>query len=572
MEWQYVFCYNNMMATQTRRPLDAAFIALLQQVDLIPAQILQEIIKQADGDGEKFEESLVFEGHMTDDQFGRLKAEAHKWRFIDLERVPIEPELLHLIPKTMLREQRAVPFVQTNGVVSIALPNPDQISLVRQLEKKFSGGISVFFATKTALEAALSRYEGGFQEECKKLLESNTAAGARSDNTSIIELANAIFRHGIQQRASDIHIEPRFQAVVVRQRIDGVLHQTLELPKDIHGPLMTRIKVLANLAIDEHATPQDGKLLFTADGKKTDIRVSFVPITHGEKAVLRLLSSQADSLTFESLGLAEPDSAKLQEQMKKSWGMILSTGPTGSGKTTTLYGVVRPLNRPEINIATIEDPVEYDILGVNQIQVHEKSGVTFATGLRSIVRQDPNIILVGEIRDTEAADIAVNAAMTGHLVLSTMHTNNAATAIPRLIDMGVEPFLISSTVNVIVAQRLVRTICIRCRESDGTLMDRKGTLPKEMLNLLSKEEKSMRLYHGRGCELCHGTGFRGRTGIFEVLVVDDVIRTLIMTHANASAIEETAIRNGMTTMLQDGVEKVSRGITTLEEILRVIRS
>jgi type IV pilus assembly protein PilB len=559
------------MSSHTKKTLDTALIALLERAEILSATTLKTLLTQAGTDGKKFERSLVSEGHMTDAQFGQLKAQAHRWRFVDLERVPIDPALLHLLPSTVLREQKVVPFARKDGVVNIAVPDPDA-PFIEQLEKKFSEGVSVYYATETALEAALSRYEGGFQEECQKILSAHAATGKGSDDTSIIELTNAILKHGMQQRASDIHIEPRQEGAIVRQRIDGVLYQMLDIPKDVHGPLMTRIKMLSNLAIDEHATPQDGKLLFTEDGKKTDIRVSFVPITHGEKAVLRLLSTQTDSLTLESLGLSENDRLKVQEQMKKSWGMILSTGPTGSGKTTTLYGIVRPLNRPEINIATIEDPVEYDIGGVNQIQVNEKSGVTFATGLRSIVRQDPNIILVGEIRDAETADIAVNAAMTGHLVLSTMHTNNAATAIPRLIDMGIEPFLISSTVNVIVAQRLVRKICVRCRESDGTLADRKGTLPPEILHLHKGKEKTLRLYHGKGCELCHGTGFHGRTGIFEVLIVDDTVRSLIMNHANATAIEEAAIKHGMTTMLQDGFEKASQGITTLDEVLRVIRS
>jgi len=351
-----------------------------------------------------------------------------------------------------------------------------------------------------------------------------------------------------------------------------VLKRQLTFSKDVHNLVALRIKVLANLATDEHSEPQDGKIIFDApDGRRADIRVSVVPTTQGEKIVLRLLVAQDSALTLERLGMMGVDLDYLQKELDSSWGMVLVTGPTGAGKTTTLYAALRQLNSDDVNIATIEDPAEYDLPGANQIQVNEKVGLSFANGLRSIVRQDPDVILVGEIRDGETAGIAVNSAMTGHLVLSTLHTNDAATAIPRLADMGVEPFLISSTLDVIVAQRLLRTVCPRCRKSEEvSVSDLKESLPPEMLKKLIGKKKTMRVYAGAGCKVCNNSGYYGRIGVFEVLRVDRTIEKLIMQNADAKVIREAAVKAGMNTMIDDGIEKVKQGLTTIDELLRVL--
>ena len=352
-----------------------------------------------------------------------------------------------------------------------------------------------------------------------------------------------------------------------------MLHDVVKLPLELHGSIVTRVKVMSKLRTDEHASSQDGKLQITVSGDQLDIRVSIVPITNGEKIVMRLLSEKSRQFGLSDLGFGEMDLAKIERAYKKPYGMLLSTGPTGCGKTTTMYAVLKLLNKRDVNIMTIEDPVEYEIAGVNQIQVNEKSNLTFAKGLRSIVRQDPNIILVGEIRDEETAGIAVNSAMTGHLVLSTLHTNDAATSIPRLMDMGVEPFLVASSINVIVAQRLVRTICMKCRASEEvpkTTIASLIQIPDTIVSVVYKED-SCRMYKGKGCPVCHDTGYIGRIGLFEVMEITDAVRTAITERKDAATIKAIAVKEGMSTMMMEGLGKVKEGVTTLEEVLRVTK-
>jgi len=378
---------------------------------------------------------------------------------------------------------------------------------------------------------------------------------------------NTIINYGYKNRASDIHIEPLEKNSLIRIRVDGILHDIIELPKTLHQQVVTRIKVMSDLQTDEHLSPQDGKVTFNMGLEKLDLRISIIPITNGEKIVMRLLSERSRQFSLHNLGFSQEDFLKVKKAYEQPNGMILVTGPTGSGKTTTLYSIIKLLNRRNVNITTIEDPVEYTIEGINQIQTNVRTGLTFARGLRSLVRQDPDIILVGEIRDEETAGIAINSSMTGHLVLSTLHTNDAATAIPRFIDLKVEPFLIASTINIIVAQRLVRKICTNCRVSETIQVDKlqeefKGYFPK-------KNEIS--LYHGKGCDICHNSGYQGRVGIFEVLVVNDEIRDGITNKESAEKIQAAAVNAGMTTMLDDGIQKVKSGITTLEEVIRVTK-
>lgn len=385
---------------------------------------------------------------------------------------------------------------------------------------------------------------------------------------SIVKLIDALIATAYEMRASDIHIDPGEKEIRVRFRIDGVLHDNFMLPKELHSEIITRIKILAGLRTDEHQAAQDGRFKVTIAGHDyIDIRVSIAPTYYGENCVMRLLAEQALIFTLETLGFSKSDFAKVNRAIKKPYGMILATGPTGSGKTTTLYAILKILNTKEVSIITIEDPIEYSVAGIDQIQVNVQTGLTFANGLRFILRQDPNIIMVGEIRDDETSKIAVNAAMTGHLLLSTLHTNDAATALPRLLDMSVEPFLIASTLNIIIGQRLVRTICSACKVektlTNTEVESLRGSIPDNLLD--NKRD----FFVGAGCKKCDGSGFQGRIGIHEVLEINDEIRELIMRRANANEIKVAAVRSGMKTMMEDGIEKALKGVTTLEEVLRV---
>jgi len=396
------------------------------------------------------------------------------------------------------------------------------------------------------------------------------------EQISIIRLVDGIIQHAYRSRASDIHIDPAEKKVDVRMRIDGVLHDIFVFPKELQEEVISRIKVLAKLRTDEHQAAQDGRFRFTAPTSGAnpeaifDIRVSIMPTYYGENAVLRLLAEQGEIFTLENIGLSSRDLKVVKRAIAKPYGMILATGPTGSGKTTTLYTILKTLNTRESSVITIEDPIEYSLEGISQIQVNPQTNLTFASGLRAILRQDPNIIMVGEIRDEDTAAIAINAALTGHLLLSTLHTNDAPTTLPRLIDMKVEPFLIASTVNIAIGQRLVRKICPSCKVKkklcDIELKSLESAIPAE---LLSKSQTSP-LYAGEGCKECDNSGYRGRIGIYEVLEVTDNIRAAIMQRKNASDIRDVAVKEGMTTMLEDGFNKALAGITTIEEILRVI--
>jgi len=391
-----------------------------------------------------------------------------------------------------------------------------------------------------------------------------------SDEISIIKLVDYIIEHAFESRASDIHIDPTEKSLDIRFRIDGVLRNVFTIPKEIHQEVISRIKVLSGLRTDEHQTAQDGRFKFTtADSKVAfDMRVSIIPTYYGENVVMRLLVEQGEKFTLENIGFSSRDMKVVRRAMQKPFGMILATGPTGSGKTTTLYTMLQELNRPGVSIITIEDPIEYSLPGTDQVQVNSQTGLTFANGLRSILRQDPNIIMVGEIRDEETAGIAVNAALTGHLLLSTLHTNDSATTLPRLLDMGIEPFLIASTVNIAIGQRLIRQLCPNCKVQ-------KTYTEEELKNL--KElvsgnffEKNKTFYVGKGCTKCTDTGYLSRIGIHEVLEVTDAIRVAITTHLPAAEIKKIAVHEGMTTILEDGLNKAKEGITSIEEVLRVI--
>lgn len=389
-----------------------------------------------------------------------------------------------------------------------------------------------------------------------------------SSQISIIELVNYVIEYAFDSRASDIHIDPSEKSIVVRFRIDGIMTPIFDIPKSIQHEIISRIKVLAGMRIDEHQAAQDGRFKFgTKDGKnKFDIRVSIAPTYYGENCVMRLLVEHGEKFDLASIGFSEKDIEKVHRAIKKPYGMILATGPTGSGKTTTLYTILKELNSPQVTIITIEDPIEYSLEGIEQIQVNNQTGLTFANGLRSILRQDPNIIMVGEIRDDETASIAVNAALTGHLLLSTLHTNDAATTLPRLLDMNVEPFLIASTVNIAISQRLIRKLCNACKVKkefkEGEVQALAGVIPPDFF-------RESGICHPVGCKECDNTGYKSRIGIHEVLEVTDAIKDAIMRNLPASEIKKIAIKEGMTTILEDGLDKVKQCITSIEEVLRV---
>lgn len=389
---------------------------------------------------------------------------------------------------------------------------------------------------------------------------------------SIIKLVNSIVEYGYNSRASDIHIDPSESKVNIRFRIDGIMYNTFSIPKEIQEEIISRIKVLSGLRTDEHQAAQDGRFKFGLGKNSFDVRVSITPTYYEENAVMRLLAEPEQGFSLESLGFLERNLTIARKNIKKPYGMILVTGPTGSGKTTTLYAILKELNTPDVSIITIEDPIEYSLEGIEQIQVNPRTGLVFATGLRSILRQDPNVIMVGEIRDEETAGIAVNAALTGHLLLSTLHTNDAATTLPRLLDMSIEPFLIASTVNIAISQRLVRRLCQTCKVKKDLTQDEikslEVSLPKIYLRGITLANKIF--YEGKGCNECGGNGYRGRIAIHEVLEVTESIRKAIMTQTTAATIRDIAVLEGMVPIVQDGLAKAEQGITSIEEVLRVM--
>lgn len=528
------------------------------------------------------EEILVEEGFVTEEHVGKTIADSFNVHFVDLKTLSIPEDVIRLLPEPVARAQHALVFEREDDVVKLATTRPDNILFISDVERKIGMRVEVYYATYQGIEDGFKFYRGDLGKRVERLLQSmeQQPAGAPRVEEHIVELVNAFLEYAYANRASDIHIEPLRDTVSVRFRVDGVLHEIAQYPMRLHDKIVSRLKIMARLRTDEHAAAQDGRFDYTVDAVSFDVRISVLPVMHGENVVLRLLSRHARRFPLEELGFEKSDLERVRRALTNPHGMILATGPTGSGKTTTLYAMLQALNEPEVNIMTIEDPIEYSIPHVQQTQVNPQKNLTFATGLRSIVRQDPNIIMVGEIRDEDTASIAINAALTGHLVLSTLHTNDAATAFPRLIDMGIEPFLLASSVRVVIAQRLVRHICASCRASytivkeelDALLEDR--ALAAEAERVWRKEDFSrMTLYRGSGCASCGKTGFSGRTGIFEVLEMSAALRPLITERSSSDIITQKALEQGiMHSMLHDGFLKVAAGITTLDEVIRVIRA
>lgn len=521
---------------------------------------------------------------VKDQNLGQLIADKIGVPFVDLQNESIDSKLTGLVSEKMASNKLFIIFSGSDGYYKVAFSDPFDIRLISVLEKKL-GSIEAYFSTDQLIKQALGNYGFDTKKEVLRMIGEleNLQIDPKRRDEAVVKLLDLLLQLGCQSNASDIHIEPRAKAISVRLRIDGTMAPAIEFPKAIYEHVLARIKILAKMRTDEHLAAQDGKFRFQPDASaietsdSADIRVSVVPGIKGENVVMRILSSRSRQYTLDDLGFSESDMVKIKNGIKNPHGMILVTGPTGSGKTTTLYALVKLLNSSRINIASIEDPVEYEIDGITQIQVNPKANLTFASGLRAIVRQDPNIIMVGEIRDPETAGIAINSAMTGHLVLSTLHANDAVTTIPRFTEIGIEPFLVASSVRLIIAQRLVRRICGKCRTSTSPSQEEVRQI--EQTPALSgyyaakgyPDASKIIFYKGAGCQACNQTGYKDRIGIFEVLELSDEVGKGIIGRDSAEKIMETAKKNGMTTMLEDGLYKTLSGDTSLSEVLRVTK-
>jgi len=558
---------------------DSKLKEMLVQSGLIAEADFDSAAKEAREQAKNLADLLVEKDLIRDNQLNQLIANEFNVSYVNLQQEKIDEAVLNLVLELVAKRKGVIAFARDKEGIKVGMTNPGDLEMVHLLQKQFGDKVIPYYTGQKDIVESLVLYKSSLQEEFSKIIsEINDKKKAKEDHDDLfIKLVDLLLQYGYQNKASDIHIEPYARKTLVRFRIDGIMHDVLEIPKNLSDFIIARIKIMAKMRTDEHRSAQDGKLVFKSGDDKIDVRVSIVPVTQGENLVLRVLADKNRRFSLNDLGINDKDLVKINQAIRNPHGMILVTGPTGSGKTTTLYAILKILNKREVHIATIEDPVEYDIEGVSQIQVDTKTNLTFAKGLRAIVRQDPDIIMVGEIRDEETAGIAINSALTGHLVLSTLHTNDAPTTIPRLLDMGIEPFLAASTVNVVIAQRLVRVICEKCRSAYAISEEEKNIIKSDP-NLLKyfKDRGHNNLdkilfYKGNGCKVCSNTGFSGRLGVFEILEMTDKIREQIVKNSSSGEIMKIARSQGMTTMLEDGIEKVFNGITTFSEVFRVTR-
>lgn len=560
-----------------------AFIedVLFARAKLTPQQ-LTFVKSEAKRRQEPPEKLLAQMGWVSAEDLVQAKAEVIGVPFVTPDKKPISPEVLAFLPEEVAKRFIVIPVAKEGDTLSVAMVDPLDLQTLEFIEKKTGFTVRPYISTTESINSAISeQYTRGLSMEVGEALKEAspgltvplTAAGAITGvlgEAPIARIVSTLLEYGIRVRASDIHIEPLENETRIRYRIDGILHEKLILPRRIHDAIVSRIKILGNMKIDEKRLPQDARFNFKVGQEELDLRLSTMPVAHGEKVVMRLLKKSGGVPTLPELGLRGKALHRLDENIARPHGIILVCGPTGSGKTTTLYAVLSKLNSTRVNIMTLEDPIEYQIPGVNQVQVNTQAGLTFASGLRSFLRQDPNIIMVGEIRDTETTDLAIQASLTGHLVFSTLHTNNASGSLPRLLDMQAEPYLIASTVTCVAGQRVVRRICPTCKVARKIETDVLANI-KKVLGQIYDTAKSGEptFWAGKGCKECNNTGYLGRIGIFEVLVVSEKISRMILARETAQAIEDQAIAEGMITMKQDGFLKVVEGITTIEEVLRV---
>ncbi len=596
---------------------DSLVEKLLLKAEKISEDKLKELREQEKAEKKPLQDLVVQADVISEKDLTKLYAEEIDTPFVEINPKEIKTEVLRLIPERIAKQYGVVLFgVEKDGKKLLAMEDPDDIQAVNFLQKELGDDIKVHVATSSSIHSALDLYRGNIGTELTKVVTAEDTDEPDTDeevdeedlaeDSPIAQTVNLLIEYAIRANASDVHIEPRENYTSVRYRVDGVLREANKLPKKVHLALISRIKILSNLKIDERRVPQDGRFKIQVGTAVFALRVSTLPISEGEKVVMRILDESSGAITLENLGYWGVSLDAINKAITQPHGMVLVTGPTGSGKSTSLFSVLSLLNKPTVNISTIEDPIEYKIPGANQTQVNPKAGMTFALGLRALLRQDPNIIMVGEIRDTETAGLGVQAALTGHLVFATLHTNNAATCLPRLLDMGIEPFLIASTVRVVVGQRLVRRLCVDCRDEvtpdAGTLkqigeifgtdsdavMKRIHALEEQALaggigkanagkskvslgTLSTTETKITKLYkmHDGGCETCGHVGYKGRLGIYEVLSNSSDVQKLIVGNSTSELIQDQAIKEGMVTMQVDGFIKALRGQTTIEEILRV---
>jgi len=583
---------------------DQQLKSFLLDANLIDEKTFENAAVIALKESKKVEEVLVEGGKIKPEDLIRLQAYILGIPFVDLEDEKVPPTILQIIPEAIARANNIIAFRKSGQNLEVAMLDPEDLKTLEFIKKKADLKILPRLTTPQSIKAVLKQYQGSLQVEFGDIVkksqgqdivglslkeDADEVKGGKegqelkkqAQEMPIIKIVDTLLKHAILQRASDVHIEPLEKEVLVRYRVDGVLKEAMTLPGQAQSGIIARIKVLSNLKLDEHRLPQDGRFKIEAEDYKYSVRVSVLPVADGEKIVLRLLSEGNKVIGLDSLGFSGGALKDVQKALKKPVGMILITGPTGSGKTTTLYSMMGILNQPEVNISTVEDPIEYRMPKINQTQVNSKIGLTFASGLRSLLRQDPDIIMVGEIRDTETASLAVNAALTGHLVLSTLHTNSAAGAIPRLIDMKVEPFLLTSTLNVVIAQRLVRKLTdekekykLKEKEVNNLAefcdLDKIEQIFKQEKMLKGKETlKDLTFYRPRSSKE-FPEGYKGRVGIYEVLGLTEAIKDLIEKGSSSDHLQTKAREQGMRLMLEDGFIKAAQGVTSLEEVLRVI--
>jgi type IV pilus assembly protein PilB len=566
---------------------------------LVTPENWDQLVAEAKTKKQDLEDLLVDKRIIDEEGLTTLAAAFYGVQYVDLKKLgELKKDILLLVPEPIARRHKVIAFGREPKKLSLGMADPDDIQTRDAIKKKTDLEVVPFLISKSSLDYGLKQYHTSLEAEFAKIVskqekeettDKDSAATVAdklkemAEEIPVVRVVDTLLEYAIFEKASDIHIEPEEKQVIVRYRIDGVLHDVMTLPKVIQPALIARIKVVSNLKIDEHRLPQDGRFKVQKDGYNISFRVSTIPVFDGEKVVMRLLDESSKALSLEELGFIHRNHEYIMRNIKKPHGALLVTGPTGSGKSTTLYSVLSMLNTKSINISTIEDPIEYHLEGINQMQVNPKIGLTFAMGLRALLRQDPNVIMIGEIRDAETAEEAVHAALTGHIVLSTIHTNNAAGALPRLLDIGVEPYLIASTVNAVVGQRLTRRICQDCKTEYKIDKVYEDDLKKEYniekLLAIMKEEKmidekvtsitELTFYKGAGCDKCGHSGYRGRRGIYEVMEVSTSIQDLIMKQAPTNQIQDKAIEEGMIMMWQDGFIKCTQGQTTIEEVVRV---
>ncbi len=558
---------------------------IVLQTGMVDAAAFDAAVEEAERREQNPVDALISQGVLSEDYFYRVLAKALNVELVHLTREEIDEGSLRLVPKDMARERNVVVFGRNkDGSYNVAMENPVDLETINFLSLRLGASVKPYLTTDKDLLRAYTLYGAEQTKNFKEIIEEKVRESLRSQakgieeaaaDVPIVAIVDNLIDYAYSSRASDVHFDVLQSSVLVRFRIDGVLHEIITMPKQVHSAIVARIKILAGLRIDEHAKPQDGRFRYNTGGGQVDIRVSVLPTFYGEKAEMRLLNVAQKPLSFEELGMLEDTVRLVREAIGKSYGMVLVCGPTGSGKTTTLYSVMNILNRPEVNIVTVEDPIEYDMKFINQVQVNPAAGVTFASGLRSILRQDPDVMMVGEIRDADTADIAVQSALTGHLVLSSLHTNDSPTAVPRLMDMGIKPFLVSAVLNVVVSQRLVRRIHMGCIESYTPDENERKAIAEQMREI-GEDPETVRipntLYRGKGCDSDGGSGYEGRVAIFEAMPVTEEVRQLIVSpHLSLDELRKLARKQGMISMFEDGLRKAELGLTTIEELFRVIR-